>query len=89
MHAQNLKDKQQTVSGIRDDDIGKNGMGATAALTADPEDAQIRFFPVSTPEVGNRSSVVGMNAAVAAGAAAGTGLKSWFKAVHVGVKKRF
>jgi hypothetical protein len=39
MHAQNLKDKQQTVSGIRDDDIGKNGMGATAALTADPENA--------------------------------------------------
>jgi hypothetical protein len=34
--AQNLKDKQQTVTGVRDDDIRKDGMGVPAALTYDP-----------------------------------------------------
>jgi hypothetical protein len=89
VHAQNLKDKQQTVSGVRYDDIRKDSVGVPAALTGDPDNAQVRFFPVSTPKVGNRSSVVGMNAAVAAGTADGTGLKRRFKTVHVGVKKRF
>jgi hypothetical protein len=44
---------------------------------------------VSTPEVGNRSAVIGMDAAVSAGTADGTGLKLRFKMSHVGVKKRF
>jgi hypothetical protein len=41
MHAQDLKDKQKTVSGVRDDDVRKNGMRVTTALAGDPEDAQI------------------------------------------------
>jgi hypothetical protein len=63
---ENLQDKQQTVSGVRDNDVGKNGMCVTAALAGEPKDTQIRFLPVPAGKIGNRSAVVGMNAAVSA-----------------------
>jgi hypothetical protein len=85
----NLQDKQQTISGVRYYDIGKNGVSVAAAFAGYPEDAQVGFFPASTSEVGNRSAIVGMDAATATRTADGTGLKFRLKTGHVSVKKRF
>jgi hypothetical protein len=89
MFPQNPQDKQQTVSGVWDDDVGKNGVRVTATLARDTVDAQICFFPVSAGKVDNGSAVVGMDTAVPTRTAAGTGLKLRSKTGHVRVKKRF
>ena len=38
---EDAQDKEQAVAGVRDDDIGKDGMCMVAAVTEDPEDAEI------------------------------------------------
>ena len=38
---EDAQDKEQTVAGVRDDDIRKDGMCMVAAVTEDPEDAEI------------------------------------------------
>ena len=38
---ENAQYKEQTVAGVRDDDIRKDGMCMVAAVTEDPEDAEI------------------------------------------------
>ena len=38
---EDAQDEEQTVAGVRDDDIRKDGMCMVAAVTEDPEDAEI------------------------------------------------
>ena len=81
--------KEQTVAGVRDDDIGKDGMCMAAAVTEDPEDAEIRFFLCTGPKVDDGSAIVVMDVAVSGTPADGTGLQTGLKPRHVGIKKRF
>ena len=86
---EDAQDKEQTVAGVRDDDIGKDGMCMAAAVTEDPEDAEIRFFLCAGPKVDDGSAVVVMDVAVSGAPADGTGLQTGLKPRHVGIKKRF
>ena len=86
---ENAQDKEQAVAGVRDDDIGKNGMCMVTAVTEDPEDAEIRFFLSAGLEVDDGSAVVVMDVAVSGASTDGTGLKFGLKFSHVGIKKRF
>ena len=86
---EDTQDKEQTVAGVRDDDIGKDGMCMAAAVTEDPEDAEIRFFLCAGPKVDDGSAIVVMDMAVSGASADGTGLKFGLKPRHVGIKKRF
>ena len=86
---EDAQDKEQAVAGVRDDDIGKDGMCMAAAVTEDPEDAEIRFLFCAGDEIYNGSAVVVMDMAVSGASADGTGLKFGLKPRHVGIKKRF
>ena len=86
---EDAQDKEQTVAGVRDDDIRKDSMCMAAAVTEDPEDAEIRFFLCTGPKVDDGSAVVVMDMAVSGTPADGTGLKFGLKFSHVGIKKRF
>ena len=86
---EDAQDKEQTVAGVRDDDIRKDGMCMVAAVTEDPEDTEIRFLLCAGAEVNDGSAVVAMDVAVSGAPADGTGLKFGLKFSHVGIKKRF
>ena len=86
---EDAQDKEQAVAGVRDDDIGKNGMCMVTAVTEDPEDAEIRFFLSAGLEVDDGSAVVVMDEAVSGASTDGTGLQTGLKPRHVGIKKRF
>ena len=86
---EDAQDKEQTVAGVRDDDIGKDGMCMVTAVTEDPQDAEIRFFPSTGLKVDDGSAVVVMDVAVSGASADGTGLQTGLKFSHVGIKKRF
>ena len=86
---EDAQDKEQAVAGVRDDDIGKDGMCMVTAVTEDPEDAEIRFFLCAGSKVDDGSAIVVMDMAVSGASADGTGLKFGLKPRHVGIKKRF
>ena len=86
---EDAQDKEQAVAGVRDDDIGKNGMCMVTAVTEDPEDAEIRFFLSAGLEVDDGSAVVVMDVAVSGASADGTGLQTGLEQRHIGIKKRF
>ena len=86
---EDAQDKEQTVAGVRDDDIGKDGMCMVAAVTEDPEHTKIRFLLCAGPKVDDGSAIVVMDVAVSGTPADGTGLKFGLKFSHVGIKKRF
>ena len=86
---EDAQDKEQTVAGVRDDDIGKDGMCMVAAVTEDPEHTKIRFLLSAGLKVDDGSAVVAMDMAVSGTPADGTGLKFGLKFSHVGIKKRF
>ena len=86
---EDAQDKEQTVAGVRDDDIRKDGMCMVAAVTEDPEHTKIRFLLCAGLEVNDGSAVVVMDVAVSGASADGTGLKFGLKFSHVGIKKRF
>ena len=86
---EDAQDKEQTVAGIRDDDIGKDGMCMVTAVTEDPEDAEIRFFLYAGIKVDDGSAVVVMDVAVSGAPADGTGLQTGLEQRHIGIKKKF
>ena len=86
---EDAQDKEQTVAGVRDDDIRKDGMCMVAAVTEDPEHTKIRFLLCAGPKVDDGSAIVVMDMAVSGASADGTGLKFGLKPRHVGIKKRF
>ena len=86
---EDAQDKEQAVAGVRDDDIGKNGMCMVTAVTEDSEHTKIRFLLYAGPKVDDGSAVVVMDVAVSGASAYRTGLPFGLKPLHVGVKKRF
>ena len=86
---EDAQDKEQTVAGVRDDYIRKDSMCMAAAVTEDPEDAEIRFFLCTGPKVDDGSAVVVMDVAVSGASADGTGLQTGLEQRHIGIKKRF
>ena len=86
---EDAQDKEQTVAGVRDDDIRKDGMCMATTVTEDPEDAEIRFFLCAGPKVDDGSAIVVMDVAVSGTPADGTGLQMGLKFSHVGIKKGF
>ena len=86
---ENAQYKEQTVAGVRDDDIGKDGMCMVTAVTEDSEHTKIRFLLCAGPKVDDGSAVVVMDVAVSGTPADGTGLQTGLKPRHVGIKKRF
>ena len=86
---EDAQDKEQTVAGVRDDDIRKDSMCMAAAVTEDPEDAELRFFLCAGSKVDDGSAVVVMDVAVSFASTGGTGLQTGLKFSHVGIKKRF
>ena len=86
---ENAQYKEQTVAGVRDDDIGKDGMCMVTAVTEDSEHTKIRFLLCAGPKVDDGSAVVVMDVAVSFASTGGTGLQTGLKFSHVGIKKRF
>ena len=86
---EDAQDKEQAVAGVRDDDIGKDGMCMVTAVTEDPEDAELRFFLCAGSKVDDGSAVVVMDVAVSFASTGGTGLQMGLKFSHVGIKQRF
>ena len=86
---EDAQDKEQTVAGVRDDDIGKDGMCMVTAVTEDSEHTKIRFLLCAGPKVDDESAVVVMDVAVSGTPADGTGLQMGLKFSHIGIKKRF
>ena len=85
---EDAQDKEQAVAGVRDDDIGKDGMCMVTAVTEDSEHTKIRFLLCAGPKVDDGSAIVVMDMAVSGASADGTGLKFGLKPRHVGIKKR-
>ena len=86
---ENAQYKEQTVAGVRDDDIGKDGMCMVTAVTEDPEDAEIRFLLSAGLKVDDGSAIVVMDMAVSGAPADGTGLQTGLEQRHIGIKKKF
>lgn len=86
---QNKEYEEQTVAGIRDNDIRKDGMGMPAAFAEYTHDAEIIFLPFAVSKVDDGSAVVIVSMAVSGASTDRTCFKLWLKLLHVGVKKRF
>ena len=86
---QKAQNEEQAVAGVRDDDIGKDGMCMVTAVTEDSEHTKIRFLLCAGPKVDDGSAVVVMDVAVSFASTGGTGLQTGLKFSHVGIKKRF
>ena len=80
------ENEEQAVTGVRDNDIRKDGMGMPAA---NPEDTNIRFHRLAGYKVHEVSAIISMDAAVPKAATDGTGFLTGLKTRHVRVKKRF
>lgn len=82
------EDKEKSISGIRNDEIWKDGMGS-AAVTDKTQDDHLTFYRLSIYEIDNTSAVISMDMAVALCSTTGTGFQLGAKRVHVGVKEDF
>ena len=86
---EDAQDKEQTVAGVRDDDIGKDGMCMVTAVTEDPEDAEIRFLLSAGLKVDDGPAIVVMDMEASLPPADRTGLQTGLEQRHIGIKKRF
>ena len=87
--SEDTQDKEQAVSGVRNDDVREDCMGMPAAVTEYPENAEIRFFLPAGFEINDGSAVVVVDVTVTRAPTDGTGLQFGLEPLHVGVKKRF
>ncbi len=84
----NTEDKEQSVSGVRDDKIRKDGMCMpTGADKAHDTELMTDSFPVD--EVSDGTAITGMDTAGTLSAAAWTGPKFRAESFHKGIKKGF
>lgn len=86
---QDKEDEEQTVAGIGDDDIRKDGMGMHTAVAEYTHDAEILFLLSAGSEVNDGSAIIIVDMTVSGTSTDGTGLEFRLKLFHVGVKKRF
>lgn len=87
--SQKAQNKDQSVAGIRDNDIREDGMGMFIAVTENAQYTKVRFFLLSCPEINDRTAIVVVNVAVTDASTAGTGLTFWPEFSHIGIKKIF
>ena len=87
--SQKTQNKEQTETGVRDDDIRKNRMSVLTAVTEDSENAEICFGPLPGIKVNDGTPVVVMDMAVSGAVADGTGLQFRAELCHKGVKEKF
>ena len=86
MGGEDLQDKEDAISGIRDDDIGKDGVGMAAAGTDDAHDRHLLPDNGAVLKNTDLSPVIGMDTAVAFGGAVRTGVQLWPVTVHEGLE---
>lgn len=82
------QDKEQPVTGIQDNKIGKYCV-CTPAGTDDTQDTEIMTNGFSMNEVNKGTSIIGMDTTGTLSAAVWTGSKFWAESVHKGIKKGF
>lgn len=88
MFREDTEDKEQPVSGIRDDEIREDGMCMPAGADK-AEDAEFMAHWFSIDKINNGTPVIGVDMAGALSAAAGTGPQFRTEPIHKGVKKGF
>ncbi|MCD7711856.1 MAG: hypothetical protein LUJ25_03890 [Firmicutes bacterium] len=67
MGSKNLQNKEEAVPGIRNDDIGENGVGVTATGTDDAHDRHLLPDNGAVLKSPDLSPVIGMDTAVSFG----------------------
>ncbi len=87
--SQKAQNEEQAVAGIRNNDIGKNGVGMLTAVTENPHHTEVGLFSFTGLEVNDGAAIVVMDVTVTGASADRTGLKFGLKLSHVGIKKRF
>ena len=85
---QDTEDKEQAVAGVRDDEIGKDGVGM-AAGTDQAQDAEAVADRGTAYKINQGTAVAGMDPAGTFCPTAGAGLKFGAEPGHEGVKQGF
>ena len=83
------EDKEQTVGGIRDDDVRENGMCMLTAVTKYPEDTQTGLILSAGFVVNDGSAIIIVDVTVSGTSTDGTCFQLGLKLLHVGVKEKF
>ena len=84
----NPEDKKETVGGVRDDEVRKDGMGM-AAGTDKAQNAEAVADRGATHEVHQRTAIVGMDPAASLSPTTGTGLQLRAESLHERIKQDF
>ena len=87
--SQKAQNEEQAVAGIRNNDIGKNGMGMLTAVTENPHHTKVGLLTFTGLEVNDGAAIVVMDVTVTGASTDGTGFQVGLKPGHVGIKKRF
>ncbi len=86
---EDIEDKEQAVTGIRDDEIREDSVGMSAAFTEYTENAKFLFGFLSGSEINDRASIVIVDMAVSCASTDGAGFQMGLKMLHIGIKQRF
>lgn len=84
-----MQDEEQSVAGVRDDNVKENCMRMFTAIAEYPGNIEIGFLLSAGAKVNDGPAVVVMDVAGPGAPTDGTGLPFRFKLRHVGVQKRF
>ena len=87
--AEDIGDKEQAVTGIRDDEIREDSVGMSAAFTEYTENAKFLFGFLSGSEINDRAPIVIVDMAVSCASTDGAGFQMGLKMLHIGMKQRF
>ena len=87
--AEDIEDKEQAVTGIRDDEIREDSVGMSAAFTEYTENAKFLFGFLSGSEINDRASIVIVDMAVPCASTDGAGFQMGLKMLHIGINKDF
>lgn len=87
--SEDTENEKESISGIRDDEVGKYGMCMGTAVTKNPENAEIIPDRHTITKINDIPAIVGMDAAVSFRTAYGTGLKFGTKLFHKRIKNEF
>ena len=87
--SEDTQDKEQAVSGVRNDNVREDGMRMLTAVTENPHHTKVGLFSLTCLEVNDGAAIVVVDVTVTGASTDGTGLKVGLKLSHVGIKKRF
>lgn len=86
---QNKEDEEQTIAGVRNNDIRKNSMCVLAAVAEYAHDTKMLFVLLTQTEVNDRTVIIIVDMTVSGTSTDGTCFRFSSKLLHIGVKKRF